>query len=140
MTTRTRRTLIAAGLAAGLLVALPACSSDSGSDEASADNFCDVYSDLNAAGEAGTDALFSADLDRLVASAPNDELRQAAETVRDGITAAEGVDVDNLDVNDPAALADAEAALDQLLTPEFTAAADQLDDYAEANCGSGSGS
>lgn len=138
MTTRTRRTLIAAGLAAGLLVALPACSS-SDSGEASADSFCDVYSDLNVAGEAGTDALFSADLDRLVASAPNDELRQAAETVRDGITAAEGVDVDNLDVNDPAALAEAEAALDQLLTPEFTAAADQLDDYAETNCGSGSG-
>ena len=141
MTTRTRRTLIAAGLAAGLLVALPACSSsDSGSGEASTGDFCETYAQLNTALEGGPEALVNADLDQLVAAAPNDDLRAAAETVRDGLAPLDAIDVENLDVNDTAAMAEVEAALEQVFTPEFSAAADQIDDYADANCGSASGS
>ena len=84
--------------------------------------------------------LIAADLDQLVAAAPNDDLRAAAETVRDGLTPLDAIDVENLDVNDTAAMAEVEAALEQVFTPEFSAAADQIDDYADANCGSASGS
>lgn len=137
MTTPLRRALIAAGLAVGVLALVPACGS---SDESSVGGFCDAYNELNTTAEEGPAALFNADLDRLVETAPNDELRSAAETVRDGLASIEGVDVDNLDVNDPAALAETEAALEQVFTPEFGAAADQIDDYADANCRGESGS
>lgn len=135
-TPRTPRTLITAGLAVGLLITVSACgSSDSGgADEASTGNFCEVYNDVNAAGDDAPEALLTADLDQLVATAPNDELRQAAEVVRNAITSIDAVDVDNLDVDDPTALAEAEAALAQVFTPQFIDAADQLDDYADANC------
>lgn len=138
MTARTRRTLRTPRtfIAAGLLIAVTACgSSDSGgADEASTGGFCEVYVEVSAAGDDAPEALLSADLDRLVATAPNDELRQAAEVVRDAIASIDAVDVDNLDVDDPTALAEAEAALAQVFTPQFSEAADQLDDYADANC------
>ncbi len=139
MTISYRRTILAIALAAGLLAVGPACSS---SDEASTSSFCDSYDQLNAAigdGEDGPADLVNADLNQLVETAPTDELRQAAETVRNGIASMDGVDVDTLDVDDPAALAEAESALEQVFTPEFIKAADQLDDYADANCPGGSG-
>ena len=137
MPTRTRRTLLAAGLAAGLLAAVTACSS---SDETSTSDFCATYAQLNTALEGGPEALVNADLDQLVATAPTDELRAATEFVRDGLAPLDAIDVDNLDVNDTAAMAEVEAALAQVFTPEFNAAADQIDDYADANCQGGSGS
>ena len=140
VTTRYRRTTLAIALAAGLFIVVPACSN---SDEASTSSFCDSYDQLNAAIGDGADGpadLVNADLDKLVETAPNDEVRKAAETVRTGLASVDGVDVDNLDVDDPAALAEAESALEQVFTPEFLAAADQLDDYADANCPGGSGS
>jgi len=136
MTTPLRHTLIAAGLAVGVLVLVPACG---GSDEASTGNFCDAYEALNTAVDEGPAGLLNADLDQLVDTAPTDDLRQAAETVRDALESVEGIDLDNLDANDPEALAQVESALEQVFTPEFGAAADQIDDYAGANCGGGSG-
>jgi hypothetical protein len=140
VTTSYRRTSLAIALAAGLLVFAPACSN---SDEASTSSFCDSYNDLNSVigdGGDGPAALVNADLDKLVETAPTDEVRKAAETVRTSLTSVDGVDVDTLDVNDPAALANAESALEQVFTPEFMTAADELDNYADANCPGGSGS
>jgi len=140
MTPRLRTGLLRSAALAGAIVlgggVLTACG---GSDEASTGNFCDAYAALDAAADQGPAGLFDADLDQLVATAPTDDLRQAAETVRDALESVEGIDVDNLDVNDPDALAQVEAALEQVFTPEFSAAADQIDDYASANCGGDAG-
>jgi NAD(P)-dependent dehydrogenase (short-subunit alcohol dehydrogenase family) len=139
MTTSYRRTNLAITLAAGLLVVASACNN---ADEASTSSFCDSYNELNAVigdGGDGPADLVNADLTQLVETAPTDELRKAAETVRTALASLDGIDVDNLDVDDPAALAEAESALEQVFTPEFLKAADQLDDYADANCPSSSG-
>ena len=141
MTPRLRTGLLRSAALAGAIVlgggVLSACG---GSDEASTGNFCDAYAALDAAADEGPAGLFNADLDQLVDAAPTDDLRQAAETVRDTLESVDGIDVDNLDVTDPEAMAQVESALEQVFTPEFSAAADQIDDYAGANCEGDSGS
>jgi len=129
--TRTRSALTATALAVGLLVTLPACG---GSQEASPENFCATFAELNANAEQSATSVFDADLDRLVATAPTEELRTAAETVRDGIASVGDVDLDNLESLSEAEAAEAQAALERVFTPEFEAAADQIDDYVDANC------
>ena len=131
MPTRPRSAIAAAALAVGVLVTVPACGS---SQEASTENFCATFAELNANAEQSANSVLDADLDRLVATAPTDELRKAAETVRDGIDSVGDVDLDNLDNLSEAELAEMEATLDQVFTPEFEAAADQIDDYVDANC------
>ena len=121
--------LAAAAVSVVLMSGLVACGDDGGLTAGSPAEFCALLRQADASGDVMNDdpAAALAAFGGLRDAAPTPEVRAALSTLYDTIE-----QLSKLDENDPDAMS---TAFEMMFTPEFIAAGETLEQYAEEECG-----